>query len=116
MVFLLNALGFLTHQPCRINVALGRKFLDPANVHVGDVEIALLIDTELMWTPKRTRKRAEGSPGVQQLPGQIVLQDLIGTTIPDPHMLVLRDVNVVGKGNVVPYVQKVALRIEDLNA
>ena len=56
MEFLLNALGFLTHQACRIDVILGRKFLDPTNVHVRDVEIALLIDTELMWPPKRTRK------------------------------------------------------------
>src|SRR5262249_31554118 len=56
----------LTDQVCGICSCPWTEFLEPAGVHLSDVEVSFLVRTHAMYTPQRARKIGDGSPGVNE--------------------------------------------------
>ena len=85
-------------------------------MHIGDEEVVLVVNAELVRTPHAARHRSERTPVGLQLAIQIVFQDLVRPAVGNPEMLIGRDMDVVGIGNIVPLVQVVAVLVENLDA
>ncbi len=66
----------LADQERRIGVLARHELLRKAAPHLCRVEIAILVDAELMGAPQSSRLWSHGAPRGQQLPGQIEFEIL----------------------------------------
>src|SRR6185312_6645182 len=80
------------HEVVRIRALLRTELLHATAVHLGDVEVALLIDAHSVYAPQRAGEHAERAPRVQQMAFLVVLQQLVRAAIEGPDIPVGTDV------------------------
>src|SRR5258706_11611427 len=71
----------LADQSCWVGARARTEFLEAAGVNLGDVEVPLLVRGHAVDAPQRTREAAHGSPRVEHMPVQVVLQHLVRVAI-----------------------------------
>src|SRR4029079_12828207 len=69
--------GGTADYPRRLDAWLRPELLRTSDVDVRGVEIPLGIDVELMDAPEAAGERAEGPPGRQESPIQVVFRELL---------------------------------------
>src|SRR3981189_1320038 len=67
----------LGKQKCGIGSRSRRELLYASCVHFREVQIALLVDAQPMYTPEVARTRTHAAPGIQQMALQVVLDDFV---------------------------------------
>src|SRR5450756_1914297 len=110
----------LTDQHRRIGALARHELLRTAAPHLCRVEIAILVDAELMGAPQSSRLWRHGAKRRQQLSGQIELVELeVAVAVRRPDVLVRGHVEVIRRGGSVaevPLLEELAVLVEDLDA
>src|SRR5438309_233441 len=78
-------------QERRIRAGLGPVFLHAPVVHLGHIEIAVLVHARSMHSPHGARSVAPRAPRVEEMPGQIVLQRLGRSAVEGPQVSIRAD-------------------------
>src|SRR5882762_9118428 len=109
----------LGKQKCGIGSRSRRELLYASCVHFREVQIALLVDAQPMYTPEVAGTGTHAAPGVKQMALQVVLDHFVGGAIKGPEGVSGSDVEQVktGRRSVnLPFVEILAVFIEDLDA
>src|SRR5205814_7700977 len=105
----------LSHELGRIGARSRAEFLHPAAKHFGEVQVALLVDGDRMWTVELTRKPARPAPAVQVLSVKIVFDDSVRSPVSSPKRLVRRnEMGVRRRPNAgFPHVEELTVLVEN---
>src|SRR6267378_3077895 len=109
----------LGKQKCGIGSRSRRELLYASCVYFREVQIALLVDAQPMYTPEVARIGTHAAPGVQQVALQVVLDHFVGGAIKGPEGASGSDVEQVKtrrRSVNLPFVAILAVFIEDLDA
>src|SRR5215472_18171210 len=102
----------LPDQVLWVRTRPGPKLLDPSAVHLGNVEIAVLVDANSVHAPHPAGEVAPRAPGIQEMSVQVVLQNLRRSAIHCPQVAVGRNIDEVNIRRVLseaPFVEILAI-------
>src|SRR5436190_2375422 len=114
-----SRIDLLTDQEIRIHALTRREFLHAAGIDFGNVEISFLIDGKTVHAPEAAREIAPRSPGIEEVPLQIVFQHFRGAAVERPQRAICADIDQVDVRRLnpeAPIVEEFAVFIEHLHA
>src|SRR5580704_8224813 len=79
------------HQERRVRARARPIFLHAALVDFGNVDIAFLIDAEVVHAPHAAGEIPPGAPGIQEMALEVVLEHLARAAVGRPKEPVARD-------------------------
>src|SRR5579872_143403 len=102
----------------RIRSCLRSEFLYAPVIHLGQVEVSVLVNAQAMNAPESARKIAHRSPRVEQVSLQVPLDHLVGGAVKGPDGIARSDVQEMQTrwiGVDFPFAEVFAVLVEDLD-